>query len=94
LASLRSESSEEAILPSVRRVRQIGALLLVWPWMATVGLSLGYLWLTPGVRGRIWPMPFYSNFMVPVFVFGLMTLQTSRIERIEPHGLRDSATPE
>jgi hypothetical protein len=36
-------------------------------------------------------MPFYSNFMVPVFVFGLMTLQTSMIE---PHGLRDSATAE
>ena len=91
LALLRSESSEEAILPSVRRVRQVGALLLAWPWIATVGLSLGYPWLTPGVRGRIWLMPFYSNFMVPVFVFGLMTLQTSMIE---PHGLRDSATAE
>ena len=91
LALLRSESSQEAILPSVRRVRQIGALLLAWPWIATIGLSLGYPWLTPGVRGRIWLMPFYSNFMVPVFVFGLMMLQASMIE---PHGLRDSATAE
>ncbi len=71
LALLRSESSGEPILPAVGLARLIGAVLLVWPWIATVALGLAYLWLTPAVRERIWLMPFYSNFMVPVFIFGL-----------------------
>ena len=70
LALLRSESSGDPILPAVRLARRVGGFLLVWPWIATVGLSLAYLWLTPAVRQRVWPMPFYSNFLVPVFIFG------------------------
>jgi hypothetical protein len=71
LALLWRENSGEPILPAVRLARLIGAVLLVWPWIATIALSLAYLWLTPAVRERVWLMPFYSNFMVPVFIFGL-----------------------
>jgi hypothetical protein len=46
----------------------------MWSWIATLGLSLAYLWITPQLRQRIWPLPLYSSFMVPVFVFGLALL--------------------
>lgn len=78
LALLRSESAGDRILPAVRRARAIGYLLLVWPWIATMGLSLAFLWLTPDLRQRVWPMPFYSSYMVPVFVLGLALLDAWR----------------
>jgi Glycosyltransferase family 87 len=90
-ALLRSESSREPVLPAVRLARAVGGVLLVWPWMATLGLSLAYIWLTPGVRQRVWPMPFYSNFMVPVFIFGLILVDTWQNPAC---GLRDGAAAE
>ena len=69
-----SEISAEPILPAIRLARAVGAVLFAWPWIATLGLSAAYLWLTPELRPRVWPMPFYSNFMLPVFVFGLALL--------------------
>ncbi len=39
-----------------------------------MGLSLAYLWLTPEIRLRVWTIPLYSSYMVPVFVFGLALL--------------------
>jgi glycosyl transferase family 87 len=74
LALLRSESAADRILPAVRLARAIGYLLVAWPWIATMGLSLAFLWLTPEMRLRVWPMPLYSSYMVPVFVFGLALL--------------------
>jgi hypothetical protein len=73
-----SASSGEAILPAVRWARIIGGVLLVWPWIATIGLSLASVWLTPAWKDRLWPAPFYASFMLPVFVFGLALLHTWR----------------
>ena len=74
LALLQSEGAGDRIVPAVRRARAIGCLLLVWPWIATMALSLAFLWLTPEIRQWVWPMPLYSSYMVPVFVFGLALL--------------------
>jgi Glycosyltransferase family 87 len=71
LALMESEVSRERILPAIRLARQLGGLMVVWPWIATIALSAAYLWLTPELRHRVWPMPFYSNFLAPVFIFGL-----------------------
>jgi hypothetical protein len=91
LALLRSESEGNPILPAIRLARAVGGILLVWPWIATIALTLAYLWLTPELRQRVWLMPFYSNFMVPGFVFGLALLDTWRSE---PRSLPDSAAAE
>ncbi|SPF33738.1 membrane hypothetical protein [Candidatus Sulfotelmatobacter kueseliae] len=74
LALLWSESRRDPILPVIRLARTVGGILLAWPWVATMALSVAYLWLTPSLREKLWPMPFYSNFMMPVFVFGLALL--------------------
>jgi hypothetical protein len=76
LALVLSESSAQPILPAIRLARGVGAVLLAWPWIATLGLSAAYVWLTPELRQRVWPMPFYSNFVLPVFGFGLALLDT------------------
>jgi len=79
LALLMSESSSDRILPAVRLARAVGYLLLVWPWIATMGLSLAFLRLTPELRQRLWPLPLYSSYMMPVFVFGLVLLDAWRV---------------
>jgi hypothetical protein len=90
LSLLRCEKNP-SILPAIRLARVVGGVLLVWPWIATIGLSLAYLRLTPELRQRLWPMPFYSNFMLPLLVFGLALLETWLIVA---RGLRDSAAAE
>jgi hypothetical protein len=82
LALIRSEISDKNILPAIRRARAVGYFVLVWAWIATIGLSLFYPWLTPALRQRLWPMPLYSNFMVPIFVFGLALLNTWRSQAV------------
>lgn len=62
------------VLPAVRLARSVGAILVVWPWIAAVLLSVASFWLTPELRHRLWPMPFYSNFLMPIFIFGLALL--------------------
>ena len=91
LGLVRRESSSEEVLPALRLADLTASALLIWPWIATVGLSLAYVWLTPAIRHRVWPMPFYSNFVVPVLIFGLALLNewTSAAPT-----LRDSATAE
>ena len=71
LALLWSESRRDPILPVIHLARTVGGILLAWPWVVTMSLSVACLWWTPALREKLWPMPFYSNFMMPVFVFGL-----------------------
>jgi hypothetical protein len=73
-ALLESEMTGERILPAIRLARKLGGVLVIWPWIATMALGVAYLWLTPELRHRLWPAPFYSNFLVPVFIFGLALL--------------------
>ncbi len=91
LALVRNGSSADPILPAIRMVSGIGAVLVVWPWIATMGLTVASVWLTAGLRERVWPMPFYSNLMVPIFIlaWGLLDgwLSSGR-------NLRESATAE
>jgi hypothetical protein len=91
LALVRSSTSPPPILPAVRLTRIIGGILLIWPWVATLGLSTAYVWITPALRQKLWPMPFYSNFLVPVFIFALAL---TNAWMTPAHGLRDAATAE
>jgi len=81
----------EHLLPAIRLAAMVGLGLLAWPWIATLGLAAAYPWLTPELRQHIWAMPFYSNFMLPVFVLGLAALD---IWMNPASGLRDAASAE
>lgn len=91
LALVRRATSKEPLLPSIRLASAIGGLMVIWPWIATVGLTCAAFWMTPAIRQKVWPMPFYSNFMVPIFVFGLAVLH---VWTTGANGLRDSAAAE
>jgi hypothetical protein len=101
LALVWSSSSGDSVLPAIRLARIIGGILLVWPWIAATGLTLVSLWLTAAWRDRLWPMPFYASFMLPVFVFGLALLHAwmrapalGLAATTQPHTLRDTAPAE
>jgi len=91
LALLWSESLGRPVLPALRLARMAGAILLVWPWIASMGLSLAYFSLTLPLRQRLWPMPFYPSLMLPVLVFLLALLDTWRSQA---RPLRESAPAE
>ena len=76
LSLLWSEIRRDPVLPVIRLARIVGGVLLIWPWIATLVLSAAYPWLTPQLRSSLWPMPFYSNFLVPIFIFGLALLHS------------------
>jgi hypothetical protein len=76
LALVKSAWDKDPVLPAIQRARTIGALLVAWPWIATLALGLVFLWLTPGWLERVWPAPLYSSLDIPIFVFGLALLDT------------------
>lgn len=82
---------EGPILPAVRLAQTVGGLFVVWPWIATVALSIASFWLTPVLRARLWPAPFYSNFEIPIFVF-LLALLDAWMNT--PHDLREALPAE
>ena len=71
LVLLRSEISGDPTLPAIRKARVLGGIFLFWPWVATLALTGASVWLTPELRQNVYLMPFFANFMLPVFVFGL-----------------------
>lgn len=93
---LRSAVSREPILPAIRLARGVGGFFVIWPWVATLGLCASHVWLTPDVRTRLWTLPFYSNFLTPIFIFGLALLDVwmSDIGANHPEVLRDGAGAE
>ncbi len=81
----------EPVLPAIRLAGMVGGLLLAWPWIATLLLSAASPWLNPELRNSVWPMPFYSNFVLPIFVFGLGLLDAWMSE---DSGLRGNGAAE
>jgi len=62
------------VLPAIRVARMVGAVVILWPFVATIALAAGFFWITPELRVRLWPVPFYTNFMIPIFAFALSLL--------------------
>ena len=94
LALVRSTTSKTPILPAVKLACMVGAVLLVWPWIATLGLTVAHFCLAPERRNLLWSawqLPLYSNFVVPIFAFGLALVDAW----LNPvRGLRDAAAAE
>ncbi len=67
--------------PAVRFAGAIGGLFLVWPWVATIVLTAASFWLTNERSQKVWTLPFYSTFAFPIFVFGVLLLETRNRNR-------------
>jgi len=56
----------------------VAAGLVLWPWLATLGLALGSLWLAPGVLERAWAAPLYSSVPIPLATLALLACLGAR----------------
>jgi hypothetical protein len=55
---------------STRIVFAASALALTWEWIASMGLSLTWM-ISPAEALKMWKLPFYATFTLPVLVFVL-----------------------
>ena len=69
------KSTSRPMLPAVRIAYFVTFLMIAWPWMIAFLLTLSSPWLSSNSRQRLYLAPFYSNFFVPIFVFGLILLE-------------------
>jgi hypothetical protein len=76
LALVWSRSRRASIVPGARLAIAAGGALLVWPWIATTGLSAASVWLTPDLRQKLLFIPFRFNFELPIVVFALALLES------------------
>lgn len=74
---------------SSRVVCSITAALLVWPWVASLGLMLASLMLPAASVQSAWRLPFITVVVVPIFVFGLAVIRMLDIEYLRS-GVGDS----
>lgn len=58
-------------------------LLLAWPWMAAMGLTLAALWLPSSKVSRLWMLPLYTSPLIPFGVcmaLGFMRITLAKLE--------------
>jgi glycosyl transferase family 87 len=67
---------ERAAFVSESRMRRlaysVGALLLGWQWIASLGLTLVYLLISRAWALEGWKSPFFATFALPVWAFALI----------------------
>jgi Glycosyltransferase family 87 len=52
----------------------VGALVVIWPWLASCGLLLAWLILPSDAVQRAWTAPLRNSLLLPVVVLGLLAL--------------------
>ncbi len=70
LSLVRQRAEFAAGSRSVRLAYAVAALALAWQWVASMALS--FTWLVSPVEAlKMWKLPFYATFSLPVLVFTL-----------------------
>jgi hypothetical protein len=75
LALVERASAPRSVSPAARIAGLLGGLVVAWPWIATLSLSVAYWWPSSARRQTVWTLPFYTTFAIPVAVFGLACLE-------------------
>jgi hypothetical protein len=70
--------------PAVRFAYLAGALVLAWQWIASIGLTGGFLFGATAWALRGWKWPFFATFTLPVLVFALIYLDVRRAQLQKP----------
>ena len=58
---------------------RICALIVVWPWLASFGLTLASLWLPAASVQEAWAVPLFSSYAAPVAVFLIAAYVVGRV---------------
>jgi hypothetical protein len=66
---------------AARLVYGVGAILVVWPWIAALGLMFASLLLAPRVVQSGWKLPFVTTLAIPMLVFGVAALHAVTTRR-------------
>jgi len=59
----------------------LAAVLILWPWLASLGLMLGALAVPPSSLQGAWAVPLYSMLGIPPVIAGLLALLLSDVLR-------------
>lgn len=81
----------------VRFLYVAGGFALSWQWIASVGLSGTYLFVSPSAALSGWKWPFLATFAMPVLIFALILLEvqaggSGQVEKKES-GIRTKPLP-
>ena len=91
LALLQRQEPKGAARRMIHLLRLVCWMVLIWPWLATFGLSCAYPWMTPDARQKLYSTPFLTSLTLPLVVLGLAALQ---LWRYQARGLRENAGAE
>jgi hypothetical protein len=64
---------------ATRLITGITALLLIWPWIASLSLMLSSLALRPAAVESLWKLPFLASLVLPIFIFVLTAMWTAKV---------------
>lgn len=67
-----------------RVIAVISSFLILWPWLAAVGLTAAWLVLPAESVQEAWAVPVYTSLAIPVAVAGLLGLGLSEVVNSEP----------
>jgi hypothetical protein len=52
----------------------LSAVVVFWPWLASCGLMVAWLFLPASSVQRVWAMPLYTSLGIPLVVLGLLAV--------------------
>jgi hypothetical protein len=56
----------------------LAALLVVWPWLASLYLTATSFWQAPAVVQRGWTLPLYTSLMIPFAIMALLGVYAAK----------------
>lgn len=69
------------------------AVSVVWPWLASAGLSVALLFLPDVVVQRAWAMPLYTSLAVPIVVLGLLIASRNQLQAMNSNPESSAFSP-
>ena len=61
----------------------IAALIVFWPWLAALAITMASPFLSAAVLQRTWTLPLYTSVATPLAVFALVALAFKELNRID-----------
>jgi hypothetical protein len=81
LSLVRDRTALIVTSPAARSVYAATALALTWQWIASMGLSVTWL-VSPVEALKMWKLPFYATFTLPVLIFTVALLSANHQQRV------------
>ena len=57
----------------------VTALIVAWPWLAALGITLASIFVPNPKLQRAWELPLYSTILIPLAVFAVVTIAIMKL---------------